>query len=232
MPDGMTDRPPATVAARIARAVNRVEEGLIAGILAAMTLITFANVVARYVFNDNLLWALEATVFLFAWLVLLGASVCVKHNLHLGVDALVKLLPPGGRRALTLVAAAACVLFALLLLKGSWDYWHPFVGQRAFLETDDVPMPGVLQFLAVLLNEGEAYEKLPRFIPYFALPLGSLLLCLRFGEAAWQIARGDGSRLLVAAHEVPEHEDGHEDGQGQATPAPIPAPAPAPDRAD
>ena len=48
-----------------------------------MTLITFANVVARYVFNSNILWALEGTVFLFAWLVLLGASYAVKIGAHI-----------------------------------------------------------------------------------------------------------------------------------------------------
>ena len=53
---------------------DQIEESLIAIILGAMTLITFANVIARYVFNSNILWALETTVFLFAWLVLIGAS--------------------------------------------------------------------------------------------------------------------------------------------------------------
>ena len=58
-----------------------------------MTLITFANVIARYVFNSNILWALELTVYLFAWMVLIGASYCVKHSLHLGVDILLGALP-------------------------------------------------------------------------------------------------------------------------------------------
>ena len=56
---------------RIGGIVNQIEETLIAVLLGLMTLITFANVIARYVFNDNILWALEATVFLFAWLGLL-----------------------------------------------------------------------------------------------------------------------------------------------------------------
>ena len=60
------------------RAIDSIEETLIALLLGVMTLITFANVIARYVFNSNILWALEATVFLFAWLVLLGASYAVK----------------------------------------------------------------------------------------------------------------------------------------------------------
>ena len=100
----------------LGRAVNEIEETLIAVLLGLMTLITFANVVARYVFNANILWALEATVFLFAWLVLIGASYVVKISGHLGVDAVVRLLPPGPRRAMTLVAAACCVVYAVLLL--------------------------------------------------------------------------------------------------------------------
>jgi C4-dicarboxylate transporter DctQ subunit len=58
----------------VGRVINMIEETLIALILGIMTVITFANVIARYVFNTNILWALEATVFLFAWLVLLGIS--------------------------------------------------------------------------------------------------------------------------------------------------------------
>jgi C4-dicarboxylate transporter DctQ subunit len=58
--------------------IDRFEEMLISGILGMMALITFANVVARYGFNNNILWALELTVFLFAWLVLLGASYAVR----------------------------------------------------------------------------------------------------------------------------------------------------------
>lgn len=171
-----------------------------------MTVVTFANVVARYVFNDNLLWALEITVFLFAWLVLLGVSYCVKKNLHLGVDVFVNMMPPKIRRYMTFAAVLACLVFSLLLLKGSWDYWYPFITKRAFLETDDVPMPEVLQFLADSLNEGERYEKLPRFIPYFALPLGMALLTWRFIEVAWNVYKDDVD-LVIASHEIEDLDD-------------------------
>ena len=172
----MRDRNNITLAQR----VNRVEEAFIVIALGLMTLVTFSNVIARYVFNDNLLWALEITLFLFAWLVLLGASYCVKKDLHLGIDLVINVLPRHWRRLASCVGVALCLTFSLLLLKGSWDYWYPFVTTRAFLETEDVPMPEFLQFLAEWLNEGERYEKLPRFIPYFALPLGTALLVFRF----------------------------------------------------
>lgn len=60
--------------------IDNIEETLIAFLLGAMTIATFSNVIARYVFNSNILWALELTVFLFAWLVLLGASYLIKKT--------------------------------------------------------------------------------------------------------------------------------------------------------
>ena len=198
-------------ASRIGRIVDAVEETTIALLLAAMTLITFANVVARYVFNENILWALEVTVFLFAWLVLLGASYAVKKHVHIGVDVLAANVPPGARKALAIVAVTACLIFSLLLLKGSWDYWYAFATKRAFLETDDVPMPEFLQFLADALNEGERYEKMPRFIPYFVLPLSMALLTLRYLQLGWQVLTGKVD-MIIASHEEVEELEGLEDG--------------------
>ena len=178
-----------------AHIADKFEEGLIAVLLAMMTVITFANVVARYLFNANLLWALEATVFLFAWLVLIGTAYCFGKSLHIGVDTLVRHVPLNWRKGIALFSFLACLTFSILLFKGSCDYWYPFVTTRAFLETDDIPMPEVLQFFALLLNEGERYEKLPRFIPYFALPLGMFLLMCRVIHYGYQILCGRTSLL-------------------------------------
>ena len=84
----------------LGRAINGVEEALIALILGVMTIITFTNVILRYVFQTGLSWGLEATSFLFAWLVLLGMSYAVKVTGHLGVDAVINILPRPVRRVL------------------------------------------------------------------------------------------------------------------------------------
>ncbi|MDD9920803.1 MAG: TRAP transporter small permease [Boseongicola sp.] len=199
--------------------VDRIEETLIALLLGLMTLVTFANVVARYGFNSNILWALELTVFMFAWLVLLGASYAVKKSSHLGVDAIINVLSPGGRRALGLISAAACLIFAALMLKGSWDYWANFANlpategrwfplgfeekfrPKGWYETNDIPMPEVLRWMEDAFNDGDEYEKIPRFLPYVILPVSMALLLFRFAQAAWRIWRGDTDRL-VASHEV------------------------------
>ncbi|PJE28338.1 2,3-diketo-L-gulonate TRAP transporter small permease protein YiaM [Pseudooceanicola marinus] len=199
--------------------VDRIEETLIAVILGAMTLITFANVVARYVFNSNILWALEATVFLFGWLVLLGASYAVKKNAHLGVDAVIDIVSAPVRRVLAIIAITICLVFAFLLLKGAWDYWANFANlpqtegrwfptgfeesfrPKSWYEVNDIPMPEWLRFLEGAMNEGEEYEKLPRFIPYAILPASMALLLFRFAQVAVGIWKGKFDRI-VASHEV------------------------------
>lgn len=199
--------------------MDQIEEKLIAVILGLMTALTFANVIARYGFNSNILWALEMTVFLFAWLVLLGAAYAVKKGSHLGVDLVVNMLDRGARRLMALVAVGVCVAFAFLMMKGSWDYWANFANlpategrwfplgfedtfrEKGWYETNDTPMPAILAWMKDIFNEGEAYEKIPRFLPYFVLPLSAALILLRFVQSTIAIFNGTMDRL-VASHEV------------------------------
>ncbi|KZX65982.1 C4-dicarboxylate ABC transporter permease [Vibrio sp. HI00D65] len=191
---------------KVGRVTDSIEEFLIAFFLGAMTLLTFANVVFRYAFNDNILWALELTVFMFAWMVLVGASYGVKKHFHIGVDVIINLAPEKLRKVYALIAVTSCLVFSILLLIGSWNYWYPFATDRAWYETDDIPMPEMLQFLADWLNEGERYEKLPRFIPYMALPIGMALLTFRFIQIAYQVVTGKLDRM-IAGHEAEEELD-------------------------
>lgn len=188
---------------KLGRLADSIEETSIAICLGLMTLVTFANVIARYAFDSNILWALELTVFLFAWLVLMGMSYGVKKHVHIGVDVVINAVPSGAKRLMSILAVAACLAFSILLLIGAWDYWYPFATERAWLETDDIPMPEFMQFLADWMNEGERYEKLPRWIPYLALPLGVALLTLRFLQVAWQILTGKVDQV-IASHEAEE----------------------------
>ncbi len=209
------------------RFVNELEESVIAIILGLMTLITFVNVVLRYGFNTGLIWGLEATSLLFAWLVLFGVSYCVKVTAHLGVDAVVNVLPTGTRRVVTLFAGAVCLAYAFLFFNGAWDFWANFANlpqttgrwfptgfeemkrtsYRAWYETIDIPIPDFLRWIEPLMNEGESYEKLPRFIPYAMLPFGAGLLLFRFAQAFVRLWKGTQSSLIVS-HEA---EDAVED---------------------
>lgn len=203
---------------------DRIEETVIAVLIGLMTVITFANVIARFVFNSNILWALELTVFMFGWLVLLGASYAVKKHAHLGVDAIINMVSPSTARIFGLFSVACCLVFSLLLLKGAYDYWAVFADlpptsgrwfptgfdtsarSQSFYEVQDVPMIGLFGFLEDMINYGERYEKLPKVVPYIVLPLSMLLLVIRFTQVAIQIWRGEIDRL-VASHEVEDELD-------------------------
>jgi len=204
---------------RVKSFVDRIEETLIAILLGLMTVLTFANVLARYLFNSNIFYALELTVFMFAWLVLLGASYAVKKNAHLGVDAVVNMARPNTRRVMGLISALACIIYAMLLLKGAWDYWAPYANLsptsgrwfptgfvensrgQGWCETQDIPVPFFLTWLSDVFNDGEAYEKLPKVIPYFVLPLSMALLLFRFCQTGMAMWAGR-IEMMIVSHEA------------------------------
>lgn len=212
---------------RLGQIVNTFEETAIAVILGAMTLLTFFNVVLRYGFKTGITWGLEAVTFLFAWLVLFGISYAVKVTAHLGVDAVINIVAPKARRVLALLAAAMCLAYCALLMKGAWDYWANFANlpqttghwfptgfeemkrtsYRGWYEVLELPMPDMLRWIEPIMNEGEHYEKMPRFIPYAILPIGMALLSFRYIQATLRLIRGEAESLIVS-HEA---EDAVED---------------------
>jgi len=156
------------------RWLEHLEEGLIAALMAAMTLVTFAQVVARYVFNYSFVWALELSGVLFAWLIFIGMSYGVRVGAHIGIDAFVKTLRARPARAVGLIAAALCVVYALIVAVGGWQYMRKMY--EVGINMQDLPVP--------------------QWVPRIVLPLGFALLALRFGQALVRVARGEQAQLV------------------------------------
>ena len=187
----------------LSRVVNRLEEGLISFLLGTMVLITFCQVVARYVFNSGAVWALELTTYLFAWLVLIGVSYAVKIGAHLGVDAFVKMLPTRRQRILVVFAGLLCCLYAGIMLYGAWEYWSKIY--RFGIDTEDLYVPRIIVEALYGGEPGFKYEPIgiDRWVPYAALPLGMALLLFRFVQTTVLIALGRKDNL-IAGHEAEE----------------------------
>jgi C4-dicarboxylate transporter, DctQ subunit len=143
--------------------VNRLEEGILAFLLALMMLLTFVQVILRYVFNTGLIWSLEATTYAFAALVLIGMSYCVRTRTHIAVDLLTRKLPKGFRFHVGLLAIAVCIAYALLMLYGS----SVFVTR--------------LYMLGNMARDVNA----PKWLLTATMPFGFILLTCRFLEAGW-----------------------------------------------
>lgn len=156
------------------RWIEHIEEGLIALLLAAMTAVTFVQVVARYVFNYSFVWALELTGVMFAWLIFLGMSYGVRVGAHIGVDAVVRLLGRKAARRVGIVAATACLAYAVLVTIGG------------------------AQYVRKMYEVGILMQDLPfeQWIPRLVLPLGFAILGLRFAWVLLRMLRGDDVHLL------------------------------------
>ena len=155
--------------------VGRIEEGLVALLISLMTLITFIQVVARYVFNYSFVWALELTTFLFAGLIFIGISYGVRVGAHIGVDVLVKALKPGTARVVAVVATLLCMVYAAIVFVGGWLYVSKIhdIGILA----QDLPIPA--------------------WVPRTVLPLGFALLFFRFGQVLVRTLGGRQAGLLA-----------------------------------
>jgi C4-dicarboxylate transporter DctQ subunit len=150
------------------QAINHLEEGLLATLLALMTVLTFVQVVLRYGFNSGLVWSLEATTYSFAALVLIGMSYGVRTKSHIAVDLFTRKLPPPLQRYVNFAAIFACVVYALLMFYGSF-----VLVERLFVlgnEARDIPVP--------------------KWLLTVTMPFGFALLAYRFLEAGWRLLRG------------------------------------------
>lgn len=205
---------------RVDNWVTRFEETFLALLLAAMTIVSFTQVVARYGFNTGWGGALELTRILFAWLILFGMSYGVKIGSHLGVDAVIRLLPQKAFRIVAVFGAFCGVLYALILLYAGWltlfgidvstsfrqtgalGYWH-FMFQRGF-GLDDLRYPELIQEVF------GTQERVQRWIAYLMLPIGLALFGFRCLQAMIAIIKGE-RETMIAAHEaeelVAEHKD-------------------------
>jgi C4-dicarboxylate transporter DctQ subunit len=154
---------------RFRQVINKLEEVLLAALLATMTLLTFAQVVLRYAFNSGIVWSLEATTYSFGALVLVGMSYGVRTRTHIAVDMFTGKLPGALRRYVKIAAVVACLAYAVLMLYGS----------SVFVER--------LYVLGNLARDVPA----PKWLLTATMPLGFLLLGYRFLESGWHLLRGD-----------------------------------------
>lgn len=146
----------------------RIEEALAAAAIAVMGLITFANVLTRYLTNVSLAFTEEYAIVLMVVMTLLGASVAVVRNHHIRITYFVDLLPQRmRRRAEVLAILITALVFAGLTAYGSRMVWDEY----RFEETS----PGL---------------GVPQWIYSIWLPILSSVITLRAVGRAVRVARG------------------------------------------
>ncbi|WP_434697507.1 TRAP transporter small permease [Pseudomonas sp. Z1-14] len=89
--------------------------------MVAMIVLVFGNVVLRYAFNSGISVSEELSRWFFVWMIFLGALVALKDRAHLGMNSLVKRLPPAGKRACLVISHLLMLYICGLIVSGSWQ---------------------------------------------------------------------------------------------------------------
>ncbi|WP_246735758.1 TRAP transporter small permease [Agrobacterium sp. a22-2] len=210
------------------RILDRLEEVLIASLIAAATLIIFAAVAHRYtlgIFADmvnfsraheltwlmgfsrtlyfglrsvNLVWAQELCIILFVWMAKFGAAYGVRTGIHVGIDVIINMLEPKSRARMVLFGLLAGALFTGIIASLGGNFVFHMYHTSAISPDLELPM----------------------WLVYLAIPLGSGLMCFRFLQVAWSFWH---------TGELPHHDHGHVDGVDEEAEAIIASPLTAKD---
>jgi C4-dicarboxylate transporter DctM subunit len=193
------------------RILDRLEESLIATLIAAATLLIFVAVVHRYgtgaaidlskwtgthglgflspaflaIFiwlgSWDLSWAQELCIYMFVWMAKFGAAYGVRTGIHVGVDVFVNMLNPASRKRVVLFGLLCGALFTATVAA----FGGAFVWK--------------VYHTGIVSNDLEV----KMWIVFSAIPLGSGLMCFRFLQVAW---------WFFWTGELPHHDAAHVDG--------------------
>jgi tripartite ATP-independent transporter DctM subunit len=102
--------------------IGHLAEAIGAAIVVAETVILFAGVVSRYVFNSPIIWTDELANFLFLWLSMIGTVVALRGNGHMRLTTLVNWVRPGLGNWFNSIAALVVIAFVVEILLPAYEY--------------------------------------------------------------------------------------------------------------
>ena len=145
---------------RLSAALRRCTEIVIMVLMAILVVIVVTGVFFRYILGSSIPWSEEVGRYLMIWLGFLGASLALREGLHVGVELVMKWLPPRVATWLSGLARGAMAGFLFIvtyygvsLVANLWDQVSPVAGIRMTW-------------------------------PYLAIPVGSLLILIQLTTPA------------------------------------------------
>ena len=147
--------------------IRLIASGWVIVTFSIMTIAVLAQVGGRYFFNYSIASSAEIATLSQIWMVLVGAGVAAREDMHARVDALVNRFALPVRRALTLAASALGVVFLGAIVVGA----IPMLENGRYQTT---PILG-----------------LPMWIPYLGLLIGPVYFALEVIDMAVRQWRGE-----------------------------------------
>lgn len=107
-------------AIRVADAFLALLEALLVAVLVAMIVLVFCNVVLRYGFRSGIAVTDEVSRMMFVWIAFVGAIAVSRRHEHLGIDAVVAVLPAPMKRLVHALGNLTILGCCLALGRGAW----------------------------------------------------------------------------------------------------------------
>ncbi|HWP50302.1 MAG TPA: TRAP transporter small permease [Clostridia bacterium] len=132
--------------------INKVAQRTLQLVMASSSLVlfvvTFLQVVFRFVFKAPLAWSQDVIRLCFTYLVFSGAAYCVQEHAHLNIDVFITLLPDKARKLLELLIQAALIGFAAFLI---W-FGCQFAQSGATQMAPYLPVPMSIYYMSVPIS--------------------------------------------------------------------------------
>ena len=147
----------------IKKVFGHFEEGICAFLIFVMLLITFINVISRYVFHASLSYTDEVTTGLFVYLTTFGTAIAAKRKAHLGLSLITDRIKGKAKAIVISFTFVLCAVFSCVLVYTGW------------------------QMMMNQVNKGQisAALEIPEWLYGAAIPVGGVFMIIRFAQAAW-----------------------------------------------
>jgi len=137
-------------------------ETFLGGLCFSLSLILmFYEVVSRYIFNFSVYWSEELVRYLIIWSMFIGASMIIKTDGHIAISFFVDKLSERRKTIANQLNNLFCLIYSIFLLYTGW-----LLVNEAYIAK----------------NISDSRMETPMWIPYLILPLGGLLLSVRWIE--------------------------------------------------
>lgn len=131
------------------------------------TALLFVNIVLRFFFDANTSWAEEFIRYAMIWITFIGASICFRKGIHVGVDLLINSLPEKGKRILQIYINVLAGIFMVFLIKYGFD----------------------LVSFSVSTGQISPSLQVKTFWIYLAIPLGAILSMIHLTIQTYNLIR-------------------------------------------
>ena len=143
-------------------AFDRVAEGVLAALMAAMCVLVFVGVFFRYVLLEPISWTEEVGRFCLVWVSFIGTYLAHRRSQHIAVTVLVDHLAPARQRHVRIAVSALLAAFMVMLMVQGTAYTTAFVSYYSpILELPlgmvyaALPVAATLILIAIVLDIGK-----------------------------------------------------------------------------